>query len=93
MASLSMLPKGENLKLRDDIFDPIDLLARCSSQSVRRQRPGALARCGARHLGVQGVAACLKSQWSRASATSAMGHFETKTDALSMRVYRSGPPA
>jgi hypothetical protein len=73
MASLSMLPKGENLKLRDDIFDPIDRLARCSSQSVRRQRPGALARCGARHLGVQGMAACLKSQWSRASATSAMG--------------------
>ena len=48
--------------------------ARCSSQSVRRQRPGALARCGARHLGVQGMAVCLKSQWSRASATSAMGH-------------------
>ena len=55
MASLSMLPKVENLKLRDDIFDPIDRLARCSSQSVRRQRLGALARCGARRSGYGGV--------------------------------------
>jgi hypothetical protein len=28
-----------------------------------------------------------------AQLASGMGHFETKSDAFSMRVYRSGPPA
>jgi hypothetical protein len=33
-----------------------------------------------------------RADLQRRAHTSAMGHFETKSDALSLRVYWSGPP-